>query len=65
MIMESCWLIEFRNGYRMIISEELYEQEKKEDFGGRPILVEQHWFVFEVCRKKNRSVPVFGMPKGE
>lgn len=58
--MESCWLIEFKDGHKIIISETLYKKENERNFGGRAVLVESHWFDYETCRKKNRGVLVSG-----
>ncbi len=57
--MESCWLIEFKDGCKMIISEELYKYELERNFADRKRVSEQHWFDFELCRKRNRGVRVF------
>lgn len=43
---ESCWFIEFVDGHKVIISEELYKQEVERNWAGRPRLVEEHWFDF-------------------
>ena len=58
--MESCWLIEFKDGDKMIISESIYQEENVRNFGGREVLCEQHWFDYETCRKRNRGVLVVG-----
>ena len=58
--MESCWLIEFEDGYKMIVSEELYKAEEACNWAGRKRKVEGHWFSYETCRMRNRGVPVFG-----
>jgi hypothetical protein len=52
----SCWLIEFKDGHKVIISEELYKQEVERNWAGRPRLVEEHWFDFRKCRERNRGV---------
>lgn len=54
--MKSCWLIEFVDGHKVIISESLYKEEVKRDFNGRKVLCESHWFDFETCRKRNHGV---------
>jgi hypothetical protein len=56
----SCWLIEFEDGRKMIISEGLYKSEIERDWAGRLRKYEAHWFDFEECRKKNRGLPCFG-----
>lgn len=59
--MESCWLIRFKDGYKMIISEELYKQEVDRNWSGKEREVEEHWFIYSQCREKNRGVPCFGL----
>jgi hypothetical protein len=58
--MESCWLINFEDGHRMIISEELYKEEVKKNWNGRARRSEEHWFNFKQCRAMNRGIPYFG-----
>lgn len=58
--MESCWLIEFEDGYKMIISEGLYNQELERNFAGRKTICHQHWFSLKTCRERNRGIPYFG-----
>ena len=58
--MESCWLIRFKDGHRMIISEELYKQEVARDWSGRARLVEEHWFDIKKCREKNQGIHYYG-----
>ena len=60
--MESCWLICFKDGYKIIISEEYYEQEVKRNWAGRERIREEHWFDVKMCRAKNRGVSCFGLP---
>ena len=59
--MESCWLIEFVDGYKVIISEEYYKKEVKRNWAGRERMCEAHWFSVKLCREKNRGVPCFGL----
>ena len=56
----SCWLIRFEDGYKMIISEELYKQEVERNWAGRARMCEEHWFDVRKCRARNRSVNCFG-----
>lgn len=56
----SCWLIEFMDGYKIIVSEEFYRQEQARNWAGRPRLSEQHWFDFRKCRERNRGVGIYG-----
>ena len=59
--MQSCWLIRFKDGYRMIISEELYQQEVARNWAGREREVEEHWFIAENCINKNQGIHHFGL----
>lgn len=59
-ITDSCWLIEFTDGHKIIVSEELYGQEKDRNWAGRSRLVEQHWFDFRKCRERNRGIGIYG-----
>jgi len=59
--MESCWLIEFADGCKMIISEEYYKEEVKRNWAGRARRYEAHWFNVKLCREKNRGVRCFGL----
>jgi hypothetical protein len=60
-LLESCWLIEFKDGHKIIISENLYKQETEKNWNGRERLVEQHWFDARKCREKNRGINHFGL----
>ncbi len=51
--MKSCWLIEFEDGQKIIISEELYKKEETRKWAGRNRIVEEHWFSAETCIKRN------------
>lgn len=59
-VYRSCWLIKFEDGFEMIISEDLYNDEVKRNWGERKKLYESHWFDFDECREKNRGIPCFG-----
>jgi hypothetical protein len=54
--METCWLVEFEDGHKIIISEELHKQEVERNWAGRKRKYEAHWFNLEECRKRNRGV---------
>lgn len=53
---QSCWLIEFEDGYRIIISEERYKKEEEHNWAGKKILCKQHWFNARKCIERNRGV---------
>jgi len=59
--MESCWLIEFKDGHKIIISEELYKQEEERNWAGRKRLCEEHWFDIRKCRERNRGINILGL----
>ena len=59
--MESCWLINFEDGQKAIISEELYEFEASRNWGGRARISEEHWFSLSECRRKNQGVLCAGV----
>ena len=54
---ESCWLIEFEDGYKVIVNEEIYKFEEERNWAGRKVLCEEHWFNIKKCIDKNRGVP--------
>lgn len=54
---ESCWLINFKNGYKMILSEAEYLKYKQKR-NVEQIYTEEHWFIMDNCIKKNPSVEV-------
>jgi hypothetical protein len=56
---KSCWLIEFEDGTKMIISEEFYKQEQDRNWAGKRVACEQHWFIADMCLKRNRGIPHF------
>ena len=62
--MESCWLIRFKDGHKMIISEELYKQEEERNWAGGERLVEEHWFDVRKCRERNRGIGIYGFGVG-
>lgn len=50
--MKSAWLIRFKTGYKVILSENAYEQYKKET-PSEYVEVEKHWFSMDQCVKEN------------
>ena len=58
-IERSCWLIEFEDGRKMIISEDLYKEGVERNWAGRKRIDEQHWFDYEQCRQRNRGLPCY------
>lgn len=55
--MKSGWLIEYKDGHQVILTEERYEQ-YKEDRDFEVIVWEEHWFDIEVCKAKNPTLDV-------
>lgn len=58
--MTSCWYVEFKDGHKIIISEEYYKMEVARNWAGREIVCMAHWFDFKKCRERNRGVHVYG-----
>jgi hypothetical protein len=60
--MMSCWLIEFENGHKMIISENLYRQGyAQKEVAINKVLIESHWFNAEQCLKRNPEIAHIGV----
>jgi len=57
--MTSCWLIRFKDGHKIIISEERYKEEVKRNWAGRERNCEEHWFDVRKCVKQNDGVPKY------
>jgi len=55
---ESCWLVEFEDGYKVILNEEIYKKNEERKWDGRKVLCEEHWFNIKKCIDKNRGVPM-------
>ena len=55
--MKSCWLINFKNGNKVILSENAYKKYKAET-PKDDVESEEHWFTMEECIKKNSDVDV-------
>lgn len=62
-VQSGCWLIEFKNGYKIILSESVYAEEVARNFSGKEVLCEQHWFDIRTCLDRNRGVRGFGIYK--
>lgn len=54
--MKSCWLINFKNGYKVILSEEMYNGKYKNETPVEDVESEEHWFSIERCIEKNSEV---------
>ena len=50
--MDSCWIINFRNGSRVILSEKSYKRYEKET-PKKDVESEEHWFSLNLAMKKN------------
>lgn len=55
--MKSAWLINFKNGNKIICTEEIYENFIK-NIDIKEIDSEEHWFKIEECINKNPNVLV-------
>lgn len=60
----SCWLIEFDDGSKIILSEYMYKQECDRNWKGRKRNYEAHWFSLENCRNRNRGIMFVQAPIG-
>ncbi len=63
--MESCWLINFEDGQKVIISEELYKLEASRRWGSRARTSEEHWFDLKRCRAMNRGILYAGFNQNQ
>ncbi len=57
--MESAWLINFKNGYKAILSEKVYDEKYQKETPKKDIESEEHWFNMKSCIEKNPDVDVF------
>lgn len=55
--MESGWLIRFRNGYKVILSESSYKKYERET-PKEDVEVEEHWFSMDKCIEQNPEIDV-------
>ncbi len=58
--MESCWLIIFKNGNKVILSEKMYKERYLKETPREEVSSEEHWFSMEECIKKNPDIDVIG-----
>jgi uncharacterized protein YpbB len=58
--MESGWIINFKNGYRVILDEAAYKRLKTDAIKKEPeeIRSEEHWFSIEEAIKKNPRIEI-------
>lgn len=55
----SAWLINFKNGNKVILSEQAYKVYKKQT-PVKDVKSEEHWFSMTRCIEKNLDVNVIG-----
>ena len=53
--MESAWLINFKTGYKVILSEKAYKKYNKET-PKETVNTEEHWFSMDNCIKQNPNI---------
>lgn len=53
--MESAWIINFKDGYRVLLSEEKYITHNKTTDQTK-ILYEEHWFSMDAAKAKNPDI---------
>lgn len=55
--MDSCWLIEYKNGLKVILNEKQNQecQDKiRNDIKNNNVLVISHWFDRDICKLRNK-----------
>ena len=60
--MESCWMVERKDGSKVILSEKQYEKYKNvlEKLWGEGIIIFiAHYFDINICKEKNPTVTEF------
>lgn len=56
---ESCWLIEYSNGFKVIMSEQQYKQQSEDKLLDRDnILIESHYFDIDICKHRNLTAVI-------
>lgn len=55
---ESCWLINFKNGYKVILSEQMYQGKYKKETPIEDVESEEHWFLMSQCINRNPDIDV-------
>lgn len=55
--MQSSWLINFKNGNKVILSEVAYKKYDAET-PKETVESEEHWFSMDICIKKNPDIDV-------
>lgn len=55
--MESGWIINFKNGMRVILNEKAYLKYKKET-PKKDVASEEHWFILDNAIKENPDLEV-------
>ena len=56
--MKSCWLIIFKNGNKVILSEAKYKDSYLNETPREEVSSEEHWFLMDECIKNNTDVDV-------
>ncbi len=56
--MKSCWLINFKNGDKVILSENMYKERYLKGTPRDTVSSEEHWFLMDECIKQNPDVDV-------
>lgn len=56
--MKNCWLINFKNGYKVILSEEKYRKHYLKETPKEEVMSEEHWFEMKNCISNNPEVDI-------
>jgi hypothetical protein len=56
--MKSCWLIVFKNGNKVILSEAAYKERYLKETSREEVSSEEHWFLVDECIKNNPDIDV-------
>ncbi len=54
----SAWLINFKNGYKVILSEKMYIEKYKKETPIEDVESEEHWFLMSQCIEKNPDIDI-------
>jgi hypothetical protein len=56
--MESAWLIRFKNGNKVILSEKVYKQKYLKETPKDAVKIEEHWFSVKDCIRENPDTDI-------
>ena len=56
--MESAWLIRFKNGNKVILSEKVYKEKYLKETPKDIVKIEEHWFNVKDCIRENPDTDI-------